>query len=186
MADSYITNPSADGFKNVIDFGSFLEELHNSLTGRRYKLVPAGKIKLPDGTEQDQFINQLQEADALAPFSDQGADYVVGEVRMFMNKHTAMADLNNDQRCRRLAADITNNMVSEVESSPSTYGCSEEKFGMVNFRMRNLTRSLYATFTAMKNGAILDFGKSTTGSSTIIREDVGGSQPSQGISVSRK
>ena len=181
MGDVYSTQPSADGFKTIIDFDAYLDSLHNKLTGRRYKLVKAGKIKLADGTEQDQYINQLQDADSkIQPVDDSGADYIVGEISEFMNKHTAMSNLHNDQRCRRLAADITNNIVAEIASSPSTYGCDQSKFGMLGFRMRNVQRSLYLFFLALLNGAILDMGKATTGSQTIIRPD-SGDQNSTGI-----
>lgn len=181
MADVYSSTPNAEGFGKVIDFTQYIEDLKNNILGRRYRLVPAGKIRLPDGTEQDQMVNELGAASPDAPVDDYGADYVVGEISLFMNKHAAMGNLHNDQRCRRLAADITNNIIAEIASSPSTYGCSEEKFGALGFRMRNVQRSLYTVFTAIKDGAILDFGRSTTGAQTTTRLGDDGNSGSSGI-----
>ena len=186
MADISNFMSNSDGFKYVIDFDAYFDAMRNSLTGRKYKLVKAGVIKLPDGTIQDQYINKVQEPDLEnQAVNDAGADYIIGELRQFMNPHAAMGDLVNDGRCRRLAADITNNIVAEIESTPGKYGCSEEKFGMLNFRMATTTRSLYTFFTALREGKILTFGRETTGSQTTRNVDDKPDSSSGGLTIGR-
>lgn len=179
MGDNYNTTPGAEGFKEVIDFGAYLSELHNTLTGRKYKLVKAGKTRMPDGMEQDQYVNELQDSDpASQTLNEVGADYVVGELRQFFNKHTSMGNLVTDERCRKLAADIVMNIVAEILSTPSVYGCSEEKNGMLMFRMATTRASLYMFFTAIRDGKIIQFGIETTGSQTNYNVN---EQPQPGV-----
>lgn len=186
MGDTFQSVPGSDGFRSVTDYEPYLREVHNSLTGRRYKLVQAGQTRLPDGTVQDQWIEQLQEPDpSTQAVGDVGADYIVGELREFLNKHAGMGNLENDMRCRQQAAQVTNNIICEIVSSPTTYGCTDEKFSMLTFRMNNITRSLYQCFTSQKGGKLLDFGVRTTGSQTTTRVDTEPENSNSGILRSR-
>ena len=85
-----------------------------------------------------------------------------------------------------MAAGITNNIVAEIISTPSKYGVTEEKYGSLLFRMGSTRYSIYMFLTAVRDGAIISFGASTTGSTTTYSVTDNANAQNSGLASGRR
>lgn len=147
--------PNEDPFKFSLSFKIYLIELRDELCGRR-TVRKEEKRQLPDGSEGTEvtLVSEVDE-DAHPLFNDAGANAVVHKLRMYMNQHTALGDLNRDE-----IAEITGNAIKSA-FQPIFYW--REKYGVTNVAELEseglaLWDSLYIFLTSLKEGGLRAFG----------------------------
>lgn len=157
---------SSDGFKTVIDFRRFKEDTYNALTGRTIKWInfnenktdyTTGKPLEPDWRE---FVTEPDPSVQIV--NDAGAKYVLRNLDKFYNAHTAMGNIVQNFECAKIAADTSLSIWAHIIANSSVYGCSDEKFSMIEGEFDSTMRSLYLYLTALRDGKLLSFGRETT------------------------
>lgn len=190
IADINQYNSNADAFKTVVNYKPYLSDLYNRLTGNVIVFQPAtrkilqadGKTysdepimrTLPDGTQQQEWVEVTKKDKELEIVNDTGAQYICHHLEAFLNVHVAQGDINTNAEAAKLAADIALSLIAHVEYNAQKYGCGEKTnmdgfefwdFSLLENEFDTIMRQLYLFFTSITGAGIRTFGEKTSSSS---------------------
>lgn len=162
MGDTSIYSQTNDGFKITTNYEQYLAQLKAELLGKRLEPKKVGTRTLPDGTTEDMYDYAYTEPNKeIQLVNEDGADYIVRNLRKVFNPHSSMGNIRTNQECARLAARLTQSIYAHIMANSSVYGCSEEKFSALEGEFDVTMISVYNFFTSMREGALMGFGKDT-------------------------
>ena len=196
MGDSITYASSQDGFKSATSYEEYLQQRKQELLGIRKEMRQLTKkveLKQPDGSlsviEQPvqqqladgswQEVWQEQEIHASMEtrlVNEEGADYIIRNLRKFFNKHSSMADLRTNEECARLAARGVQSIYTHLEANCEIYGIQPEKFAALEGEFDTDMMSVYMLLTSMRDGGLRMFGKDTQGSNYNVNNSAGPEQ----------
>ena len=139
-----------DAYKLSLMFEEHLNKIYDSVTGYSSTLIQ-------DAQDPSKFYLKRERNPNIKPLCNEaGGDYITGELRtMVFNRHTALADLQQDEIAR-----ITANCAAPFKMMvfySRKYGV-EDKALLLNTGL-DADTGIYTFLTSVRNGALREFGK---------------------------
>lgn len=158
---------NADSYKLSLMFEEHLNHFYDSLTGFHSQMIQ-------DKDDPSKFnLYRWKDPNVKALCNEAGGDYIVGELRtMVFNRHTAMADLQQDE-IAFITANCSNPFKMLIFFSRK-YGV-QDKALIVNAGL-DADTGIYTWLTALRNGAMREFGK-TILTVNVVQRPVGEMPP---------
>ena len=189
MADTTVYQGNSDAFKTIVNFKPYINDLYNRLTGNVLVFKPATKKvleadgkawhdepvmrTLPDGTQQQEWIETNEKNTELEIVNDTGAQYICHHLEAFLNVHTAQGNIHHNAEAAKLAADISLSTMAHVIYNAEKYGCKKNvdssayeyyDFSLLENEFDTIMRQLYLYFTSITEAGIRTFGEKTSSS----------------------
>lgn len=163
---------NADSYRLALMFEDHLAKIYDALTGY--------KSELKQDKEDPSKFYLLRERNLLVKplCNESGGDYIVGELRtMVFNRHTAMADLNQDE-IANITAHCKGPFIMVVFYSKK-YGV-EDKALILNAGL-DADTGIYTYLTSLRGGAMREFGKQILTVNVVQRPQEAMQQQQKGL-----
>ncbi len=141
---------NADPMKYALEYETYLASVFYAFTGREANLR-----KLDNG----QYVVEYSAvADAMAVVNDRGGKFIVSQLRLQMNKHSAFGDLSRDE-----IADMAGNVIKATINPIIVWKQNFEVSSLSELESvgLNLFESVYTFYTSLKLGGLKEFNKAT-------------------------
>jgi hypothetical protein len=145
---------NAEPLKFLLEFEGFKKDIYYHLTGFRQVEVPDGQPQyLADGTViQNYKMDEMKDPNVEAICNRAGGKWVVNGIDDYLNKHSAMADLNRDE-IAELAGDCIKTTYDPLLGHGRTkYGV--KSLSLIQSNGANNFNRVYAYLTALKEGGL--------------------------------
>jgi hypothetical protein len=136
----------------AMNFATFFANIYDEFTGSTSTIEERGKVKMPDGAEYPNLVQVSRKNPGVIPIcGDTGAQYLIHHVRLILNQHNSVGELERDE-----IAEIAGNAVTEPIDIMMF---NRKEYGVVNLEKLeaeglSLFDSLYIFLTGLKNAGI--------------------------------